>query len=244
LHFEHLSAVRGALASLERSWDADAKHSSVERTITIKEGGLFLGATRLAPSAQRHEQRIYALVSYVACAAAPKSLLKTVEAAEADYKGGDKAMANMRLALAIPTPSDDEVNWRKLHIAAGLIDSGLLSPEELLKFAKIDGGQSDKVDKYSPDQPRVPAGNSDGGQWTSGDSGQPTRGHDENLHPSKDEVAVLMPEGCDEEWKGAIAYCIKLLAMANPPRSLTGGHNTPEGCAKGFVSMWCGGNKV
>jgi hypothetical protein len=28
------------------------------------------------------------------------------------------------------------------------------------------------VQKYSPDQPRVPAGNSDGGQWTSvGDSG-------------------------------------------------------------------------
>jgi hypothetical protein len=28
------------------------------------------------------------------------------------------------------------------------------------------------VQKYSPDQPRIPAGNSDGGQWTSGDGGQ------------------------------------------------------------------------
>ena len=35
-----------------------------------------------------------------------------------------------------------------------------------------------------------------------------------------------------------------LLKMPNPPRSLTGGYKTPEGCAKGFVSQRCGGNRV
>jgi len=36
--------------------------------------------------------------------------------------------------------------------------------------------------KYSPDQPRVPAGNSDGGQWTSGGEGGSPVGDEEGDH--------------------------------------------------------------
>ena len=38
--------------------------------------------------------------------------------------------------------------------------------------------------KYSPDQPRVPAGNPDGGQWTSGNGGQSTAANQTVVQPS------------------------------------------------------------
>jgi len=53
-----------------------------------------------------------------------------------------------------------------------------------------------------------------------------------------------MPEGCEAEWTWAIRYSEELLSLPNPARGLTGGHTTAMGCAKGFVSERCGGNKV
>jgi hypothetical protein len=57
--------------------------------------------------------------------------------------------------------------------------------------------------KYSPDQPRVPAGNPDGGQWTSGDgsgtrqdqtdlaSGDPNDGPSRNTNPEVQKILAL-----------------------------------------------------
>ena len=214
------------------------------RTLVVNEGGVFLGATKLAPGVRGFERHIHALASFAAGVVAPASLIKTIEAAEADYNSGDKAMSAVRLALAIPTPSTDEENCRKLHIAAGLIDGGFLSPRELLSLANIGGSECDELDKYSPNQPRAPAGQSDGGQWTRGDSGSPALEQDKTPRPSENQVGVLMPEGCEAEWNSAIDTCRKLLESPNPSRALTGGHTTDMGCARGFVSARCGGNQV
>ena len=235
--------LRVAMAALERSWDTTFRHSPVARTLVVNEGGIFLGATRLAPGVRGYERHIHALVSFAAGKIAPASLVKTIEAAEADYSAGDKAMLAVRLALAIPTPETDEENCRKFHIAAGLMDEGFLSPRELLVLTNIGGSECEQLDKYSLDQPRVPAGNSDGGQWTSGDSDSPAPGRDKHPRPSENQVGVLMPAGCESEWNSAIEYCEELLAMPHPPRGLTGGHTDAMGCAKGFVSERCGGNK-
>ena len=94
---------------------------------------------------------------------------------------------------------------------------------------------------FNPDEPRVPAGNSDGGQWTVvGGAGSQRKPSLSYSKPSR--VAVAMPLGCEEEWQLGIAQCKMLLAMPNPPRSLTGGYTDPYDCARGLVSARCGGN--
>lgn len=237
-------ALRGVLDSLERPWDETYKQASIVRTIVINGDGVFLGATKLAPQIYGWEQKIYALVSFVAGSLAPSSLTKTLEAAAADYKAGDKPKSAMRLALAIPTPLMDEATCRRLHVANGLIDNGFLSPHDLLTLMNIGGSQHAELAKYSSDQPRAPAGQSDGGQWISEDSGSVTERSHKTPLPRQERVGVAMPDGCEGEWASAIGICEKLLARPNPPRSLTGGHTTVLGCARGFVSMRCGGNIV
>jgi hypothetical protein len=41
-----------------------------------------------------------------------------------------------------------------------------MTPRALMKGLGLDPAALDGLEKYNPDQPRVPAGNSDGGQWT------------------------------------------------------------------------------
>jgi hypothetical protein len=93
--------------------------------------------------------------------------------------------------------------------------------------------------RYAPDQPRVPAGSSEGGRWTSGGGGSAiTDGLQSGGNPS----AALDP--CKKEWMSARDYCNELLNSPNPPRALTGGYANVEDCARGFVSAACGGNSV
>jgi RHS repeat-associated protein len=61
----------------------------------------------------------------------------------------------------------------------------------------------------------------------------------------------LDPESCDSafvdcqrEWDDAYDLCEEELSKPNPNRSITGGHMTLEGCAKGLVSERCGGNRI
>ena len=53
-----------------------------------------------------------------------------------------------------------------LHIAAGILDHGFLTPLGLMKACGFDCSALDALVKYNEDQPRVPKGNPDGGQWT------------------------------------------------------------------------------
>lgn len=101
--------------------------------------------------------------------------------------------------------------------------------------------------KYSPDQPRVPAGNTDGGQWTRedrSDQASTLLEGPKRRQPAAAQLGLVLPDGCEEEWAKARAICIDLLSAPNAPRGLTGGHKTVDGCAKGFVSQRCGGNPV
>ena len=61
-----------------------------------------------------------------------------------------------------------------------------------------------------------------------------------NTAPNK--IAV----NCDEEWEQARNICDGLLRLPkfHPDRVLLGGHKTTDGCARGFVSERCGGNRV
>jgi hypothetical protein len=71
---------------------------------------------------------------------------------------------------------------------------------ELLKLAI-------KARKYSPNQPRVPAGNPDGGQWTSGEGGAVSSEADRNgqTPPQENEIAgdhkIVHDRSGEESWK-------------------------------------------
>ncbi len=94
-----------------------------------------------------------------------------------------------------------------------------------------------KLDNWNEDQhPRWPAGSSDqqGGRFAPGGEGSGSSGRSANM------------DGCGDEWNWAITKCDELLNLHefHPDRSLLGGHTTIGGCAKGFVSQRCGGNRV
>lgn len=65
--------------------------------------------------------------------------------------------------------ADERVAFR-LFAAERLLDTGL-APRDLMKGLGLDPWPLDALAKYSPNQPRVPAGNPGGGDWTSGDGG-------------------------------------------------------------------------
>jgi hypothetical protein len=107
--------------------------------------------------------------------------------------------ARLEIAKAIRAlagPDEDELlRQRRAELAAIRRDLEALSRdirkagEEWLALAKAELREALK--KYSPDQPRVPAGNPDGGQWTTGDggSGSPSSSSgaasDEPGHPTR-----------------------------------------------------------
>jgi hypothetical protein len=105
--------------------------------------------------------------------------------------------ARLEIAKAIRTlvgPGEDELlRQRRAEIAAIRHDLEALSRdirkagEEWLALAKAELRAALK--KYSPDQPRVPAGNPDGGQWTNENSLAPTQ----DYSPSAQGSSVVAP---------------------------------------------------
>jgi hypothetical protein len=214
--------------------------------MTWTSDGLKLGSgTRLACTVRGEEARLLALLSVMANKACPVEALETIKRAEVEFRAGKLAKSAMRLALANSPPLAGLDDAYRLYAAAALIDQSLLTPADLVRACEIDCTHVEALAKYSPDQPRAPAGNSDGGQWVRGTVGGagPTA-RKPKTHEKPIQTSIVLPEGCDEEWDYALKYCAKLLEMDDPPRSLTGGHTTTVGCARGFVSERCGGNPI
>jgi hypothetical protein len=238
-----ISQFLEAVAALEESWSNKARHASHFPFVTWTPDGPRLGAsTLLAREGAGEEARLLALLSIAHGFPFPSSALKHLSWAEPEFERRNLAKSAMHVALTgLPAVTGTDAA-RRLHIAAGILDSHFLTPVGLLKACEMDSGAVEALVKaYNPDEPRIPAGNTGGGRWTSDDTGGPSRTADRG---SSDGLGLVLPEGCEEEWAWALQHCAKLLRMPNPPRSLTGGHTTIEGCAKGFVSERCGGNPV
>jgi hypothetical protein len=84
----------------------------------------------------------------------------------------------LEIAKAIGTlmaPEDQPLRQRRAEIVALRRDLELLAGDIRKAFAEVAALAKTELraalTKYSPDQPRVPAGNPDGGQWTSEDDG-------------------------------------------------------------------------
>ena len=110
------------------------------------------------------EPRVLALLaSAYAQPVAPYVVAKIARAADL-WNEGEKALAQIHLGYAGLPPCDDDAALG-LFLADECLAAGM-TPAKLMKALGLDPGH----EKYSPDQPRVPAGSGrESGRWT--DSG-------------------------------------------------------------------------
>jgi hypothetical protein len=139
------------------------------------------------------------------------------------WSRGEKFLAQLLLTFVrLPPLTEDQAF--ALFAADELLKSGL-SPRALMKGLGFDPAPLDGLEKYNPDQPRVPAGNGrESGQWGPG-SGEaaghvpaaPLIGHgqalpDISVEPAGPTVEVaqeakcsaFITENCKENCKGSI----------------------------------------
>lgn len=226
-----IERFRRTIADLEKSWVVEARNEPFYPFVTWTPEGPRLGAgTLLARNGRSEDDRLLALLSVAHARDAPADAPKHLAWAEREFDRGDLVKSAMHVALTgLPALVGSEAARRRLHIAAGMLDRGFHTPLGLMKACGFDCGPLEALVKYREDQPRAPKGCPDGGQWTRDGGGGAPASHD---RPSGSDVAVVLPEGCEQEWAEARRICGKLLESPNPPRGLTGGHTTVEGCAK------------
>jgi hypothetical protein len=154
--------------------------------MTTSEEGLVLGTTVLAPmghdacgipalAIDGAEERILALLAVAYGKMVGPAVLGNIRRASAYWSQGETVLAAIELALSGLAPLKDKKEAAlRLSIGDRLLAAGA-SPRELMKACGLDPAAFDLLKAgYDPDQPRVPAGNTDGGQWTSGDDGSAT----------------------------------------------------------------------
>ena len=163
------------IGELELEWQQSLPRK-IRQGLSLVDEGLVLGATRLLPKldtglAECQEPRLVALLSVAYGRPVEASVLDTVRRAAKHARAGNAAMAATHIALArLPRLSDPGDDARRLFIADGLIAKGV-SPRDIFAALEFDPAPLDELEKYNPDQPRVPAGSGrTSGEWTSGSS--------------------------------------------------------------------------
>ena len=150
--------------------------------MTTSEEGLVLGTTVLAPmghdacgipalAIDGAEERILALLAAAYGKMVGPAVLGNIRRASAYWSQGETVLAAIELALSGLAPLKDKKEAAlRLSIGDRLLAAGA-SPRELMKACGLDPAAFDLLKAgYDPDQPRVPAGNTDGGQWTNSDT--------------------------------------------------------------------------
>ena len=151
---------------------AARRAQGLRRNLEITDEGVLLGAgTLLAGLAlDGEEARILAVLSAAfACAVSPQ-ILDILGKAIALWKGGEKFRAQLHLTYARLPPLTEEQAFA-LCAADELLKEGM-TPRALTKGLGLDPAALDALEKYNPDQPRVPAGSGRAsGRWGSGRRG-------------------------------------------------------------------------
>jgi hypothetical protein len=146
----------------------------LRRNLEITDEGLLLGAGTLLAGLplDGEEARVLALLSAAfACAVSPQ-ILDVLGKAIALWKGGEKFRAQLHLTYARLPPLTEEQAFA-LCAAGELLKEGM-TPRALMKGLGLDCAALDGLEKYNPDQPRVPAGNGRAsGRWGSGGGAAP-----------------------------------------------------------------------
>ena len=190
---------------LRNEWRKRARAHPFAPTMALTDKGLVLGAgTVLAKSCsaggsselalQGAAERIIVLLSVAHGRAIDPAVLGNVRRALAARLYGETVIASIHLARAA-LPRLDEAAGYRLFAADRLLASGI-DTRTLLKACDIDAAIVDLLKGFNPDEPRVPAGNPDGGEWTDGgDASAPTiagpSGHGSNAPISYTRVRGL-----------------------------------------------------
>jgi hypothetical protein len=154
----------GILSRFEGEFFWLCKQRALHALLTFTGAGLTLGATLLAPLRRNAsgvenldlcgEDRILAALTAALMAPVDAAILGKLRRASDLWARGEKSLAQIYLTQ-LRLPSIDEEQALRLHLADRLIASGF-SPRELCKQLGFELPAGLK--KYSPDQPRVPAG--------------------------------------------------------------------------------------
>jgi hypothetical protein len=92
-------------------------------------------------------------------------IVKNIENASEQWRRGEKVLAHIHLAFTGLPKLEGANDAYRLYLAEALLDDGL-SPREMLAELGLDRTMR-QLNKYDPDQPRVPAGSGrESGQWT------------------------------------------------------------------------------
>jgi len=155
---------------------------SIAPAMTITGEGLVLGATVLVPMSRDacgtpalaisgDEERVLALLAVAYRKAVGPAVLGNIRRAEREGRHGEPCLAQIHLAHSgLPPLTDEEAASLRLSLGDKLLAAGV-TPRKLMKASGLDPAPLGFLKAgYDPDQPRVPAGNADGGQWTDDDT--------------------------------------------------------------------------
>ena len=113
------------------------------------------------------EDRLLVLLAAAYGQPVPRRVLGNIRRASRYFRDGQRHLAAIELALTgLPPLPDDELASHRLDLADRVIAQGV-APRELLKALGADPLSSKAG--FNPNQPRVPAGNPEGGRWGDGD---------------------------------------------------------------------------
>ncbi|MGD0565431.1 MAG: hypothetical protein ABSA66_20385 [Roseiarcus sp.] len=159
---------------LRKQWDAHGSRAPLHAALTFVDDWLVLGAgTRLALAKRGvcspaiDDARVSALL----CAAYQRPLepraLSYIGRAIVKHGEGDTTLALMHLAMTAPWPlTQPKQAAYRLFMADALMKAGMTT-RDVWHALGFDSALIERIEKYSPDQPRVPAGNGrPSGQWT------------------------------------------------------------------------------
>lgn len=170
--------------SLRKSWENLGRFAAIEPALTITEAGLVLGAGTVlakhmttaggspALAVTGNEERILALLTVACARRVDPGVIGHIHRTAASCSRGEIDLARIHLAYArLPSLGDAKTASYRLFLADELLNDGM-PPRELLVGCGLDPSALDAIKAgFNPDEPRVPAGNPDGGEWTtSGDA--------------------------------------------------------------------------
>ena len=170
--------------SLTKSWEKIGRYEPVSSHLTFHKNGLTLGAgTIIVPSGRDdwgrpvlkidgNEERILALLSVAHDQPVMPSILNNLRSASRCWCKGEITLAYIHIAFSGLQALEDEEAPRRLFMAKRLLDHGMDEAEmlkglDLLPQCFTPWSWQQLVKEFNPDQPRVPAGCSEGGQFCS-----------------------------------------------------------------------------
>lgn len=164
---------------LRKAWRAREAAGGLHEALCFQTDGLVLGAGTILAKADEtggeintDDGRLKALLSVAYGQPEARAALGHVKTAAARWRQGDKDLAALHLALSRLGRLDRPMEAsRRLFMADGLMRAGV-APESILEALEPSGAAALK---YSPEQPRISAGNGrTSGQWTTNGAGGST----------------------------------------------------------------------